>query len=186
MRDLSAAAEWNNQQLNIAHCEWSDGKGSFAGRGELESGKQRRQIPDSQQSEFESFLRCFRRWRADGGRGISVAAAGRNFRLDKFWRNGRFKPNILDTLPLASSLTRKCHFLISPRIFRGTASRTLVRDLRVRHQTGQLRADLFDAPSDFRLNIESTISPEAVRPLVPPRQMNFCGNGSGNVRLQFG
>src|SRR5213596_476701 len=32
MRDLSAAAEWNNQVLNIAHCEWSDGMGSFAGR----------------------------------------------------------------------------------------------------------------------------------------------------------
>ena len=31
MRDLSAAAEWNNQHLNIAHCEWSDRKGSFAG-----------------------------------------------------------------------------------------------------------------------------------------------------------
>src|SRR6266436_4892455 len=31
MRDLSVAAEWNNQHLNIAHCEWSDRKGSFAG-----------------------------------------------------------------------------------------------------------------------------------------------------------
>ena len=32
--NLSAAAEWNNQRLNIAHCEWSDGTGTFAGRGE--------------------------------------------------------------------------------------------------------------------------------------------------------
>ena len=32
MSDLSVAAEWNNQRLNVAHCEWSDGKGSFAGR----------------------------------------------------------------------------------------------------------------------------------------------------------
>src|SRR6266480_1491531 len=32
MRDLSAAAEWNKQHLNIAHCEWNDGLGSFAGR----------------------------------------------------------------------------------------------------------------------------------------------------------
>src|SRR5438105_8961200 len=32
IRDLSAAAEWNNQHLNIAHCEWSDRKGSFVGR----------------------------------------------------------------------------------------------------------------------------------------------------------
>src|SRR3954454_1879952 len=32
--NLSAAAEWNNQRLDIAHCEWSDGKGTFAGRGD--------------------------------------------------------------------------------------------------------------------------------------------------------
>src|SRR6266496_2800701 len=32
MRDLSAAAEWNDHHLNIAHCEWSDDMGSFAGR----------------------------------------------------------------------------------------------------------------------------------------------------------
>ena len=50
---------------------------------------------------------------------------------------------------------------------------TLVRELRVRHQTGQLRADLFDAPNDFRINLESTISPEAVRPLVPLQANGF-------------
>src|SRR5204862_6039930 len=32
MRDLSAVAEWNNQQLTIAHCEWSDDMGSLAAR----------------------------------------------------------------------------------------------------------------------------------------------------------
>src|SRR6058998_1360187 len=32
MKDLSAAAEWNDQHLNVAHCEWSDGRGNFAGR----------------------------------------------------------------------------------------------------------------------------------------------------------
>src|SRR5262249_2797446 len=51
--------------------------------------------------------------------------------------------------------------------FSWDGKRTLVRDLRVRHQTGQLRADLFDAPNDFRVNLESTISPEAARPLIP-------------------
>ena len=55
MRDLSTVAEWNNQQLNIAHCEWNDGMGSFAGRGELECGRQQREFPGAQQSGFESF-----------------------------------------------------------------------------------------------------------------------------------
>jgi hypothetical protein len=57
--------------------------------------------------------------------------------------------------------------------FSWDGERTFVRELRVRHQTGQLRADLFDAPNDFRLNLECTISPEAVRPLVPPTANEF-------------
>src|SRR5213592_4565052 len=32
LRNLSAAAQWNNQRLDIAQCEWSDHLGSFAGR----------------------------------------------------------------------------------------------------------------------------------------------------------
>ncbi len=68
---------------------------------------------------------------------------------------------------LASSLIRRCRFSDLSADFSWDGERTLFGSLRVRHQTGQLRADLFDAPNDFRLNLESTISPEAIRPLVP-------------------
>ena len=54
MRDLSAAAEWNNQLLNIAHCEWSDGMGSFAGRASWNVGRQQGEFASAQQSGFES------------------------------------------------------------------------------------------------------------------------------------
>src|SRR5437762_8709419 len=32
INNLSAGAEWNNQRLDIGHCEWSDSKGTFAAR----------------------------------------------------------------------------------------------------------------------------------------------------------
>src|SRR3989441_2887084 len=35
MRGLSATAEWSEQHLNITHCEWNDGGGSFSGRADL-------------------------------------------------------------------------------------------------------------------------------------------------------
>ena len=57
--------------------------------------------------------------------------------------------------------------------FSWDGERTFIRELRVRHQTGQLRADLFSAPNDFRLNLESTISPDAIRPLVPIEANEF-------------
>src|SRR5215471_6055571 len=34
INSFSAAVEWSNQRLDIAHCEWSDAKGTFAARGD--------------------------------------------------------------------------------------------------------------------------------------------------------
>ena len=62
INNLSAAAEWNNQRLDIAHCEWSDGKGAFAGRGDWnrESNAAKFQIHST--PKFERIPRRFRRW----------------------------------------------------------------------------------------------------------------------------
>ena len=57
--------------------------------------------------------------------------------------------------------------------FSWDGKRALLRDVRVRHQSGELSADLFDAPKDFRLNIESTINPGALRILAPPDLSQF-------------
>ncbi|PYK12388.1 MAG: hypothetical protein DME65_04160, partial [Verrucomicrobia bacterium] len=57
--------------------------------------------------------------------------------------------------------------------FSWDGERTLFRDLRLRHQTGQIRADLLNAPEDFRLNVESTIAPEAVGTIAPPELNQF-------------
>ena len=78
----------------------------------------------------------------------------------------RFRPKVIGHAALGRFTYKKAPFSDLTADFSWDGERTLVRDLRVRNQTGQLKADLFDAPSDFRLNIESTISPDAVRPLV--------------------
>jgi hypothetical protein len=57
--------------------------------------------------------------------------------------------------------------------FSWDGKRALLRDVRLRHQSGELSADLFDAPKDFRLNIESTINPGALRILAPPDLSQF-------------
>ena len=51
--------------------------------------------------------------------------------------------------------------------FAWDGERTMLRDIRLRHRSGQLHADLFDAPDDFRLNIDSSIVPSAFGPLAP-------------------
>src|ERR1043166_324878 len=59
IRDFSAAAEWNNQRLDIAHCQWSDASGSLAGIGDWnwKSNAAKFQIQSS--LDLKAFLAAF-------------------------------------------------------------------------------------------------------------------------------
>ncbi len=57
--------------------------------------------------------------------------------------------------------------------FAWDGARTMLRDLRLRHRTGQLNADLFEAPDDFRLNLDSSLVPAALEPLFPEKMRLF-------------
>ena len=87
----------------------------------------------------------------------------------------QFQPDMIGHAAFGQFTYKKVPFSELSADFSWDGERTFVRELRVRHQTGQLRADLFDAPNDFRLNLESTISPEAVRPLVPTSKRVSAG-----------
>src|SRR6266581_6206142 len=172
INNLSAAAEWNNQRLDIAHCEWSDGKGAFAGRGDWnrESNNVKFQIHST--LNLKGFLDAF---------GVGEPMADVEFQSPPLLEitgsinlgNEQFQTNMIGHAAFGQFTYKKVPFSELSADFSWDGERTLVRELRVRHQTGQLRADLFDGPNDFRLNLESTISPEAVRPLVPPKANEF-------------
>src|SRR6266567_4525810 len=115
----------------------------------LELEKQRRQIPDSEQCRFESISCCIRTGGTAQRHGVLFASSGRNRRFDEF-RRGAIS---------AGRHRTRCFWI--------------VHVLRVRHRTGQLRADLLDSPGDFRLNVESTLSPDAVRSVVPAEANEF-------------
>ena len=172
MRDLSAAAEWNNQQLTIAHCEWSDGMGSFAGRANWNVEGNRASFQARSSLDLKAFLDAF--GLAEPLASIELQAppaievsGSVNFGSD------RLRPDIIGHVAFGRFTYKKVPFSDLTADFSWDGERTLVRDLRLRHQTGQLRADLLDAPADFRLNIESTIVPEAVRGIAPPEMNEF-------------
>jgi hypothetical protein len=170
MRDLSAVAEWNHQRLNVAHCEWSDGMGSFAGRANwnVEGGSVSFQARSS--LDLKAFLDAF---------GLGEPLASIDFQAPPAvevsgsvnFGPDRFKPDVIGRLAFGRFTYKKVPFSDLTADFSWDGERTLVRDLRLRHQTGQVRADFFDAPTDFRLNIESAISPEAIRGIAP-RELN--------------
>ena len=172
INNFSAAAEWNNQRLDIAHCEWSDGKGTFAGRGDWnrESNTAKFQIHST--INLKAFLNAF---------GVNGPVADVEFQSPPLLEiigsiklgADQFQPDMIGHAAFGQFSYKKVPFSELRADFSWDGERTLVRELRVRHQTGQLRADLFDAPNDFRLNLESTMSPEAVRPLVPAHANEF-------------
>ena len=57
--------------------------------------------------------------------------------------------------------------------FAWDGTRTMLRDIRLRHRSGQLNADLFDAPDDFRLNLDSSLVPDALESVLPERLRPF-------------
>jgi len=172
MRDLSAAAEWNNQQLTIAHCEWNDGMGSFAGRANWNVEGNRASFQARSSLDLKAFLDAFglagplASIELQAPPAIEVSCSV-NFGSD------RLRPNIIGHVAFGRFTYKKVPFSDLTADFSWDGERTLIRDLRLRHQTGQLRADLLDAPADFRLNIESTIVPEAVRGIAPPEMNEF-------------
>ena len=172
INNLSAAVEWNNHRLDIAHCEWSDGKGAFAGRGDWnrESNIAKFQIHST--LNLKAFLDAF---------GLGEPMADVEFHSPPLLEitgsintgAEQFQPHMIGHAAFGQFTYKKVPFSELSADFSWDGERTLVKELRMRHQTGQLRADLFDAPGDFRLSLESTISPEAVRPLVPPKSNEF-------------
>ena len=57
--------------------------------------------------------------------------------------------------------------------FAWDGTRTMLRDIRLRQRSGQLNADLYQAPDDFRLNIDSAIVPTVLAPLAPAKLRSF-------------
>jgi hypothetical protein len=172
MRDLSAVAEWANQELNVAHCEWNDDMGSFAGRAnwKMEGNNVRFQARSS--LDLKAFLNAF---------DLGEPLASIEFRAPPVveisgslnFGPHRFRPDIIGHAALGRFTYKAVPFSDLTADFSWDGERTFVKDLRLRHQTGQLRADIFDAPADFRLSFESTIAPDALRSLAPSQLNEF-------------
>ena len=64
-------------------------------------------------------------------------------------------------------------FLSANAEFSWDGERTMVRDIHVRHQSGELVGRLLDAPNDFRIDLASTIDANALRSLAPADMREF-------------
>ncbi len=172
IRDLSTVAEWNNQQLTIAHCEWNDGLGSFAGRGNWNVEGSSASFQARSSLDLKAFLDAFGLGEPFASIQFQAPPTAEISGLVNFGSN-RFRPDVIGHVAFGRFTFKKVPFSDLVADFSWDGERTLVRDLRLRNQTGQVRADLLDAPADFRLNIESTIAPDAIRGIAPSEVNEF-------------
>ncbi|MBA3960832.1 MAG: hypothetical protein H0X40_02890 [Chthoniobacterales bacterium] len=173
-RDLSLTTEWKDQTLTVPQLEWSDAGGRFSGTGNWSRPNGAATYQARSSIDLASLLGSFGLSEllhdftystpplieASGSATISDAAAKieviGKIALDKF----TYKTVAFDGLTADFAWDR---------------DRTMLRDLRLRHRSGQIDADLLDAPNDFRLNLESSLAPAALTPLVSPEVGRFLG-----------
>ena len=165
LRNLSAAAQWNNQRLDIGQCEWSDYLGSFAGRADWDRQRNLANFQLRSSLDLKKFLDAFS-WgsqladiRFQSAPSVEVSGS-----VD--FEANPVRPQLIGRAALGQFTYKGVPFSDLTADFSWDGERTFLRGVRIRNQTGQLVAELFDAPGDFRLNVESTIVPSAAHALA--------------------
>lgn len=171
-RDFYLAAEWKDHTCTIPQLEWSDASGHFAGGASWSraNGQANFQLRSSvalkpllgsfglgamlQDATFHSQPQI----EASGS--ATIGAEEKKFEVVGKFAVEKFSWHAID-------------FEGASCDFAWDGARTMLRDIRLRHRSGQLNADLFDAPDDFRLNLDSSLVPTAFEPLLPEKVRPF-------------
>jgi AsmA-like C-terminal region len=173
-RDLFANAEFANQRLTLNQCEWKDAAGMFSARGSWSRQKNDFNFQARSDLDVKSLLESlgFEKMLADTtfktAPILEVSGTG-NF------GEGRPQLKIIGQIAAGDFTYRAVPFSQLRANFSWDGERTLVRDIRVQNQGGQLNAEVFDAPDDFRLDLDSTINPVGLRAFLATEVQKFLG-----------
>ena len=174
LRELAASAEFNSQMLSLTRCQWNDAAGAFSAGGSWSRQSNVAKFQVRSNIDLKGFLESF-----GFGKLLSdvtfpappvLAASGE---ADFSAGQPRFK--VMGNASVPSFSYRSVAFTQLNANFSWDGERTLVRDIHVQDQGGQLNAELLDAPGDFRLDIDSTINPIGLRAFVSPELQQFLG-----------
>lgn len=172
MTNLSLAAEWTKQTLQINHCAWSDNAGNFSGRAtwSRETGAaefQGRSTLDAKRFlEAVGFPQLLAEVTLNSPPLLELSGAA-NF------AGAKPQLSVIGRLDVERFSYKTVPLLKLTADFSWDGDRGMIRELRLRHESGELRADLLDAPNDFRLNLESAIDPIVFRALATPELGRF-------------
>ncbi len=170
--DLSVIAEWANQTLHVNQCSWSDNAGNFAGRA---TWSRETKIADFQ---GRSTLDAKRFLDAAGFPQLLADVALNSPPLLELSGSANFAGEAPKLSLIGRVAVEKFSYKTVPLLkltadFSWDGERAMVRELRLRHESGELRGDLLDAPNDFRLTVESSVDPIIFRAFASPELGRF-------------
>ena len=174
IRNFVAAGEWVDRRLDLRQLEWSDAAGAFSARATLDTTTKAGDFRAQSSVNAKQLLEAF-------GLGKLVAdlafAAPPHIEVSGSADLSESTPklSVIGRAALDSFSYRTIPFVGLSTDFSWDGQRTMLRDVRVRHESGEVVADLLDAPGDFRLDVESSINPSAVRPLLDRGLRQFFG-----------
>jgi hypothetical protein len=174
LRNLAAAAEYADQRLDLRQCEWSDNAGVFSARlsWSRQSGEADFQARSS--IDLKSFLEAF-----NLAEPLTDATFATSPSIELSGEMNLADPHHgIKIIGNASVRNFAYHGIALTDLaadFSWDGERILVRDLHVNQGEGRLKADLLSAPGDFRLTIDSTINPVALRGFLSLEMQDFLG-----------
>lgn len=175
MRRLRMVGEFADQTLTISQCDWQDRLGVLNAGAiwQRESGELELQARST--LDLRTLIHEL---------GVAPVIADLNFaappRLDLSLhaRLGEGAPQWQATGRLAFDrfFYKNIPFNNGRAEFAWDGARTMLRDVHVRHASGEFIAQLLDAPNDFRLDLASTIDANALRSLAPADMRDFIND----------
>jgi hypothetical protein len=172
MDNFVANAEWTAQRFILRQCEWRDDAGTLAARAEWSRQTGATTFQARSTLNLKSFLGAF---------GFEQTFEGISFTTPPLLDISGVLPfgetavtkSVIGQVSLNDFTYKDAAFTKLRADFSWDGNRTMVRDIRLQQANGALSADLYSAPNDFRLNVDSTINPDALRTLVSTDLQQF-------------
>ncbi len=171
-RDFYLAAEWKDHTCAVPQLEWSDAAGHFAGGGSWSRADRQATFQARSSIALQPLLGSFGLGallqdttfhsppQIEASGFATIGAAEKKFEVVGKFAVDKFSWHAID-------------FEGATCDFAWDGARIMLRDIRLRHRSGQLNADLFDAADDFRLNLDSSLVPSVLEPLLPEKARPF-------------
>ncbi len=172
MRALALAADWSNRTLSLKQCEWTDNAGAFSGRGSWEARTKAGEFEARSSIAAKQFLDAFGFGNLVSDLQLNSAPA-----LEFSGKADFSAPvprwSVLGHLQVENFSYRSIPLLGLATAFSWDGERTMLQELRLRHASGELQAELLIAPGDFRLDVQSTLNPADFRALADHDLQSF-------------